>query len=340
MNHPESLERLEASTGRALRRALPRAEVPADVAGRIGERMQAAMTQNPATVVPFPRKTVRRPLRWAIGAAVAALIILTGGLGIDRLGQGRLPDANTLAAVAHAAIEKMPTVLQSSKNDVTFRLDTPLPVLPEQGTALTLAYRGEPGFYWLDPELEPQWDTPPGPPADLAEAERLATAWLKEHGHYPSGPVTVTSVHLQREPQVAGVYFSPAPGSEFETRNTAPMVYVAVNEGKVFTAMGSWPDGVAGKINVPLITAEQAWADLQAGNGVWIGMEVENKPFAYPPNPVLTVREIKLGRAQVHSTEDGHSYLIPVVVFEADVVDANGEVRRLSALVSAIRTEP
>ena len=66
----------------------------------------------------------------------------------------------------------------------------------------------------------------------------------------------------------------------------------------------------------------------------------QNKPFAYSPNPVLTVREIKLGRAQVHSEEDGNSYLIPVVVFEADVVDANGEVRQVSALVSAIRTEP
>jgi hypothetical protein len=340
MNHPDSLERIEATAGQALKRALPRAEVPADVAGRIGERMQAAMTHSPATVVPFPRKPARRPLRWAVAAAIAAAVVVAGGLGIDRLGQGRLPGANTLAAVAHAAIQRMPTVLPSSNNDVTFRLETTLPVLPEQGTALMLAYRGKSGFHWLDPALEPKWGAPPGPPADLTEAEKLATAWLKEHGHYPSGPVTVTSIHLEKEPQVAGVYFSPAPGSEFETRNSAPMIYVAVNEGKVFTAMGSWPDGVAGKIDVPLITAEQAWADLQAGNGVWIGMEVENKPFAYPSNPVLTVREIKLGRAQVYSTEDGHSYLIPVVVFEADVVDANGEVRQLSALVSAIRTEP
>lgn len=346
MNHNESLTSLEATVGQELGRALPRPKTPANVSARIREQVDAAVRSGATgTVLPFPRRQGRPWLRWA-GAIAAAVLIALSGVGSGLFGHfGGENEAVDLdgpwffGPSALAGSGEIPSELTGTVNEVSFRLDTALPALPERAPVYTLTF-GEGGIHgssFYKMELTP--DHLPGQPAiGRTAAEELAAAWLKERGLYPEGPLEVLTFISQDEPQYASVHFFPGPGHEFYSMNEHPRIWLGLNGETVFAMERSWPEAMKGSMTAGLKTAAEAWADLQANNEVWIGGASDEEPLDLPPNPVLTVKRVELNRAWARSADD-RFYLIPVAVFHSNVTDIQGRVREVYALVSAIRPE-
>lgn len=179
---------------------------------------------------------------------------------------------------------------------------------------------------------------PPGPPVSDEEARQSAERWLKQAGLYPAESVETHVQRIPRAPDVATVRMYPAAGSPFAAAGDVPSIGLTVRAGRVEMASGLWPAAVEEAGAVPLRTAQEAWADLQAGIGVVSPWRREGI-FDGADNPVVTVRDVRLGRALVRSLDD-RWYFTPVVVFRGDTVDRSGQVRAVMAYVSAVKPTP
>lgn len=315
--------------GRDLRRALPPAQFPPEADLRIRQRMAAAASpERPCT-----RRFAGRPVRW-IASAVAAVLLVIGGAFYENQTKTVRSD---LTGLAFADSAEVPSSLGVTQTPVEFRLETALPTLPEEAPVALLSNpkgAANPFFRYQDKEADAHRQGLP--PADQSAAEKVAVEWLKKNDHWPSGPVDIVS--RVASDQVVTVILGPAKGSPLYTVNEVPSIWVWVANGRVITVQGIWPERAIGAGTVPIKTAVEAWADLQAGKYPWLGIPSDAESFDLPQNPVMSVREVRLEQAMARAADD-RQYLIPVVVFQGDVTDTHGQAHTVTAFVSAVRPE-
>ncbi len=393
----------ESTIWQDLRQVMPAVPVPPDVQERIRQRLRRAQVQpgvegapKSPSVLPFSvrKRPLRRTWRWAAVAAVAAVLLVSGGPQVERFGRRWFgPHASfpiaapfALSGAAAAGVPMTPGIMQHDTG-VTFDLAVPLPELPAEGEIqraetpfdpawveqvknrlgikepvsrdwdkvpvitpligyragrLSLAKSGA-WAYWPDgPLVVAASDTPPaepplGPVISDEEAAKIASDWLEKAGLYPPGNVSVRVFRTQHRADEAVVEVAPAKGSPLAVADGLPNVQVALWSREVRSAYGLWPSGTTTAGEVPLRTAEEAWADLQAGIGAVVGSA---DPFvAWPENPHMTIQTISLDRALVRSLEN-RWYYIPVVLFEGEVKDAQGQGHKALAYVSAVKPTP
>lgn len=390
-----------------LRQAMPAVPVPPDVQERIRQRLHRAQiaqasgrlstetpTMAPVVQLPSRAKPRRRWWRWTAVAAIAALLLESGGPQVGRFQrrwfgpQASFPIAApfTLSGAAAAGTPTTPGLMQNDAG-VTFELAAPLPELPQRGQIqraetpfdpawveqvktklgiaepvtrdwdkvpvltpliayragrLSLAKSGAWGFQPDGPRAVQASSAPPpepplGPVISDEEAVKVASDWLNKAGLYPAGDVTIRVYRTPKRADQSLVEITPAKGTPLAAAGDLPYVRVTLRSREVRDAYGIWPTGTAPAGEVPLRTAQEAWADLQAGIGAVVGT---TDPFEDSPAiPKMTIRSVSLDRALVRSLED-RWYYIPVVLFEGEIKDAQGKGHKALAYVSAVKPTP
>ncbi|MGE5675594.1 MAG: hypothetical protein ACM3XM_17230 [Mycobacterium leprae] len=281
-----------------------------------------------------------------------------------------------LSGIALAATPSAPALVQQMDPGLRYRLVAPLPALPATGLIQSVQLPNDAALLQsvkkglgVAAPIQTEWDkipfitpktghrmgpfllgvnsrwwydagTSPTPasassPADYGQARTVAEAWLKQAHLYPSGPLDVTAE--QNRGGLIEIAFYPAAGSPLAAGGDYPGIRVGVWDGRVTSALGLWPDQVTDLTSVPLRSAAEAWADLQAGIGV---ISPERPELIEPaPDPTMTIREVRLDRALVQSL-DKHWYFIPVVLFRGDVMGADGKPHEQLVYVSAVKPQP
>lgn len=352
-----SLQQLEQSVGEQLRSAMPPVQASPDLVDQIRRQLEARANQNPLHGTPVRRRastTAAKLVRWMAGAAAIALLVLSGTLPRQ---SGQRFELSSPIAFADSVAPLLPTQ-PHWETGWQYQLQAELLRLPERGAAYEAVF---PSDKWLDRArrrlglaLEPDasgnpgwlggtpagWSYNPGselpasPGADPKRAEETAVSWLKQAGLYPAGPVTVSSEALPDEVQVT---LRPAPASKVAAPGGHPSVFVRVRGTGIAAAYGSWPESLRKLDDIPLRTVDEAWADLLAGTGVSLRVDM---PHAVDvARPELVVRQVELSRAMVQSL-DYRYYYIPVVLFRGDVLGSDGNRYPAEACISAVKPQP
>jgi hypothetical protein len=318
--------------------------------------------------------------RWTAVAATAALLVgLSSYRVLSPSGQpaAELAAPFVFAAQAEAAAPVTSPALPQWQNGFQYRLETDLPNLPGEAPFWTVRFadsvagldkvRAKMGYseypdqpnalfgiddgswtYRVDTgiaghQLQPGEAPPPepqGPPAQPAETERIALAWLKQAGLLPKGPLEMHAYADPARPQYG--YLSVRPGRESRLGSSVgggPGLGVTVLSGKVIAAGALWPEAVNQAGTVPLRSVADAWADVQAG----VGVQFESDPWVrsdaiYPDHPTLAIQKVRLDRTLVQSL-DSRWYMIPVFVFSGTVDDLSGQAHPMAAYVSAVKPQ-
>jgi hypothetical protein len=346
-----SLPQLEQSVGEQLRTAMPQVQAPPELVDQIRLKLAARAVSAPP---PGPRTWRAKLVRWVAAVAAIALVVMSGTLWRR---DGQRLELSSPIAFADSIAAALPTQ-PHWETAWQYRLETELPVLPALGPAYEAVF---PADQWLDrarrklglaltPDApgKPGWlgGTPSGwsynpgselsasPGGDPKAAEQTAISWLKKAGLYPAGPVIVSTEVVPDEVQVT---IRPASGSKVAAASGYPAIFVRVRGSSIVAAYGSWPDSLSTLDDIALRTAAEAWADLEAGIGV--SLQVDLPRSVSIDRPEMVVRQVELGRAMVQSLDFRHYYM-PVVLFRGDVVGSDGVRYPAEAYVSAVNPQP
>ncbi|MDB4894941.1 MAG: hypothetical protein JWN15_1203 [Firmicutes bacterium] len=167
----------------------------------------------------------------------------------------------------------------------------------------------------------------------VSQRRRPSPTALPDDRLYPPDPVSTSVSGTGAD---IDVDFTSAKGSPLAAADDLPGIHVWIRSGKIFQASGMWPKSSSPAGDVPLRTAREAWADLQAGTGAVVGTvgRVNAELQSH-----MTIHSVSLDRVLVRSLEN-RWYYIPVVLFEGEIKDTKGQGHKAIAYVTAVKPTP